>query len=58
MTRETCAPLIATLPLEVRGKIGDLIMGVFSVFQDLDFSFLEMNPFTLVNGEPYEGRAG
>lgn len=20
---------------------------------DLDFSFLEMNPFTLVNGEPY-----
>ncbi|KAA3472585.1 ATP-citrate synthase alpha chain protein 2 [Gossypium australe] len=53
MTLETCAPLIATLPLEVRGKIGDFIMGVFSVFQDLDFSFLEMNPFTLVNGEPY-----
>lgn len=22
-------------------------------FADLDFSFLEMNPFTLVNGEPY-----
>jgi ATP citrate (pro-S)-lyase len=22
-------------------------------FIDLDFSFLEMNPFTLVNGEPY-----
>jgi ATP citrate (pro-S)-lyase len=20
---------------------------------DLDFSFLEMNPFTMVNGEPY-----
>lgn len=20
---------------------------------DLDFSFIEMNPFTLVNGEPY-----
>ncbi|CAI9764562.1 unnamed protein product [Fraxinus pennsylvanica] len=53
MTIEACAPLIATLPLEVRGKIGDFIMGVFSVFQDLDFSFLEMNPFTLVNGEPY-----
>lgn len=53
MTLEACAPLIATLPLEVRPKIGDFIMGVFSVFKDLDFSFLEMNPFTLVNGEPY-----
>nr|CAB3462350.1 unnamed protein product [Digitaria exilis] len=77
MTPDACAPLIATLPLEVsfcclfviyffflfptglsllplvRTKIGDFIRGVFSVFQDLDFSFLEMNPFTLVNGEPY-----
>ncbi|KAL2460678.1 ATP-citrate synthase alpha chain protein 3 [Abeliophyllum distichum] len=53
MTLEACAPLIATLPLEVRRKIGDFIVGVFTVFQDLDFSFLEMNPFTLVNGEPY-----
>ncbi|XP_021756986.1 ATP-citrate synthase alpha chain protein 2 [Chenopodium quinoa] len=52
LTSETCAPLIATLPLETRGKIGDFIKGVFEVFQDLDFSFLEMNPFTLVNGEP------
>lgn len=26
-------------------------INVFSI--DLDFSFLEMNPFTLVNGEPY-----
>ncbi|XP_057494998.1 ATP-citrate synthase alpha chain protein 2-like [Actinidia eriantha] len=50
---EACAPLTATLPLEVRGKIADFILGVFAVFQDLDFSFLEMNPFTLVNGEPY-----
>lgn len=25
----------------------------FSFHADLDFSFLEMNPFTLVNGEPY-----
>ncbi|MCL7041632.1 hypothetical protein MKW94_026753, partial [Papaver nudicaule] len=53
MTSEACAPLIATLPLEVRAKIGDFIKGVFSVFQDLDFSFVEMNPFTLVKGEPY-----
>ncbi|URE38161.1 ATP-grasp domain [Musa troglodytarum] len=53
MASEACAPLIATLPLEVRGKIGDFIKGVLTVFQDLDFSFIEMNPFTLVNGEPY-----
>ncbi|VAI28325.1 unnamed protein product [Triticum turgidum subsp. durum] len=53
MTLDACAPLIATLPLEVRTKIGDFIRGSFSVFQDLDFSFMEMNPFTLVNGEPY-----
>ncbi|PIN16033.1 ATP-citrate lyase [Handroanthus impetiginosus] len=51
MNLEACAPLIAKLPL--REKIGDFIMGVFSIFQDLDFSFLEINPFTMVNGEPY-----
>ncbi|KAL9265585.1 ATP-citrate synthase alpha chain protein 2-like protein [Drosera capensis] len=38
---------------KIRGKIGDFIEGVFAVFRDLDFSFLEMNSFTLVNGEPY-----
>lgn len=53
LTLDTCAPLIATLPLEVRAKIGNFIMGVYAVFQDLDFSFLEMNPFTLINGEPF-----
>ncbi|XP_042405601.1 ATP-citrate synthase alpha chain protein 3-like isoform X2 [Zingiber officinale] len=53
MTDEACAPLVASLPLEIRGIIGDFITGVFAVFQDLDFSFIEMNPFTLVNGEPY-----
>ncbi|KAL5204630.1 hypothetical protein ABZP36_009501 [Zizania latifolia] len=41
------------LGVEARGKIGDFIKGVFAVFQDLDFSFLEMNPFTMVNEEPY-----
>ncbi|KAI9195447.1 hypothetical protein LWI28_014931 [Acer negundo] len=53
MVVETIAPLVATLPSEVRGRIRDFIMGVFAVFQDLDFSFIEMNPFTLVNGELY-----
>eukprot|EP00252_Welwitschia_mirabilis_P013184 TRINITY_DN29103_c0_g1_i1.p1 TRINITY_DN29103_c0_g1~~TRINITY_DN29103_c0_g1_i1.p1 ORF type:complete len:424 (+),score=116.37 TRINITY_DN29103_c0_g1_i1:461-1732(+) len=52
-TSELCAPLIATLPLEIRGKIEKFITGVYSVFQELDFTFLEMNPFTFVNGEPY-----
>jgi len=53
LTAELCAPLIATLPLEIRGKIETFIKGVFNLFLDLDFTFLEMNPFTLVNGEPY-----
>uniref|UniRef100_A0A7N0ZZ34 ATP citrate synthase n=1 Tax=Kalanchoe fedtschenkoi TaxID=63787 RepID=A0A7N0ZZ34_KALFE len=53
MSEEVYAPLIATLPLEVRATIGSFLNGVFAVFQDLDFSFLEMNPFTLVNGEPF-----
>uniref|UniRef100_A0A0D6R3P5 ATP citrate synthase n=1 Tax=Araucaria cunninghamii TaxID=56994 RepID=A0A0D6R3P5_ARACU len=53
LTSDLCAPLIATLPLEIRGKIEAFIKGVFNVFRDLDFTFLEMNPFTLVNGEPY-----
>ncbi|KAJ4775946.1 hypothetical protein LUZ62_014633 [Rhynchospora pubera] len=53
LSLHTCAPLVATLPLEVRPKITNFIQAVFSVFQDLDFSFIEMNPFTLVNGDPY-----
>ncbi|XP_008812168.2 ATP-citrate synthase alpha chain protein 2 [Phoenix dactylifera] len=53
LTTETCAPLLATLPLEVKGKIEEFTKAVFAVFLDLDFTFLEMNPFTLVNGKPY-----
>ncbi|OWM89659.1 ATP-citrate synthase alpha chain protein 1 [Punica granatum] len=52
-TSEVCAPLIATLPLEIRGVIEEFIKAVFALFQDLDFTFLEMNPFTLVDGKPY-----
>ncbi|KAL9226346.1 hypothetical protein vseg_002170 [Gypsophila vaccaria] len=52
-TSEVCAPLVATLPLEVKSVIEEFIKVVFALFQDLDFSFLEMNPFTLVNGKPY-----
>lgn len=53
LNTELCAPLIATLSLEARSKIEAFIKGVFNVFEDLDFTLLEMNPFTLVNGESY-----
>ncbi|KAJ7943668.1 ATP-citrate synthase alpha chain protein [Quillaja saponaria] len=53
LTPEIIAPLVATLPLEIRGEIEEFINVVFAIFQDLDFAFLEMNPFTLVNGKPY-----
>ncbi|OVA20747.1 ATP-grasp fold [Macleaya cordata] len=52
-TSELCAPLVATLPLEIKEKVEDFIKVVFSIFLDLDFTFLEMNPFTLVDGKPY-----
>lgn len=52
-TSEVCAPLVATLPLEVKGVIEEFLKAVFALFLDLDFTFLEMNPFTLVNGKPY-----
>ncbi|XP_047963465.1 ATP-citrate synthase alpha chain protein 1 [Salvia hispanica] len=52
-TVELCAPLVATLPLEVKPVIEEFISFVYALFLDLDFTFLEMNPFTLVNGKPY-----
>ncbi|KAF8399670.1 hypothetical protein HHK36_015541 [Tetracentron sinense] len=52
-TSETCAPLVATLPLEIKGKIEEFIKVIYALFLDLDFTFLEMNPFTLVDGKPY-----
>ncbi|KAF7140932.1 hypothetical protein RHSIM_Rhsim06G0118800 [Rhododendron simsii] len=51
-TSETCAPLVATLPLEIKGEIEEFIKQVFALFLDMDFTFMEMNPFTLVNGKP------
>ncbi|XP_010319670.1 ATP-citrate synthase alpha chain protein 1 isoform X3 [Solanum lycopersicum] len=52
-TSEICAPLAATLPLEIKGVIEEFLKDVYTLFQDLDFTFLEMNPFTLVEGKPY-----
>ncbi|KAJ1399816.1 Succinyl-CoA synthetase-like [Sesbania bispinosa] len=53
LTSENIAPLVATLPLEIKGEIEEFLKVIFTLFQDLDFTFLEMNPFTLVNGKPY-----
>ncbi|KAK7401567.1 hypothetical protein VNO78_13152 [Psophocarpus tetragonolobus] len=53
LTSENIAPLVAILPLEIRREIEDFLKVIFTLFQDLDFTFLEMNPFTLVNGKPY-----
>ncbi|XP_057739044.1 ATP-citrate synthase alpha chain protein 1-like [Arachis stenosperma] len=53
LTSENIAPLVATLPLEIKGEIEEFLKVIFNLFQDLDFTFLEMNPFTLVNGNPY-----
>ncbi|GAU33285.1 hypothetical protein TSUD_279590 [Trifolium subterraneum] len=53
LTSENVSALIATLPLEVKGEIEEFLKVIFNIFQDLDFTFLEMNPFTLVNGKPY-----
>ncbi|KAJ6903923.1 hypothetical protein NC651_021174 [Populus alba x Populus x berolinensis] len=53
LTSEVCAPLVATIPLEIKGEIEEFIQSAFALFQDLDFTFLEMNPFTLVDGKPY-----
>eukprot|EP00246_Nothoceros_aenigmaticus_P009942 TRINITY_DN2606_c0_g1_i1.p1 TRINITY_DN2606_c0_g1~~TRINITY_DN2606_c0_g1_i1.p1 ORF type:complete len:436 (-),score=75.66 TRINITY_DN2606_c0_g1_i1:127-1434(-) len=53
LTSQLCAPLVATLPLEIRAVVENFIKSVFSVFVDVDFTLIEMNPFTLVNGQPY-----
>ncbi|GMY26264.1 ATP-citrate synthase alpha chain protein 1 [Fagus crenata] len=53
LTAELCAPLVATLPMEIKVEIEEFIKTVFALFQDLDFTFLEMNPFALVDGKPY-----
>ncbi|CAL0314073.1 unnamed protein product [Lupinus luteus] len=53
LASETIAPLVATLPLEIKGEIEEFVKVIFNLFQDLDFSFLEMNPFALVDGKPY-----
>ncbi|XP_073144336.1 ATP-citrate synthase alpha chain protein 1-like [Henckelia pumila] len=52
-TSELCAPLVTALTTEIKGVIEEFIKVVYDLFVDLDFAFLEMNPFTLVDGKPY-----
>ncbi|GKC92157.1 ATP-citrate synthase alpha chain protein 2, partial [Tanacetum coccineum] len=37
----------------IKPVIEEFIKSIYSLFVDLDFTFLEMNPFTLVDGKPY-----
>jgi ATP citrate (pro-S)-lyase len=48
------APLLSTLQLEIRPGIEKFIQATFAVFEDLDFTLIEMNPFTLDSaGAPF-----
>lgn len=53
LTPDLMAPLIATLPLEIHDVMQAFLAAAFAVYTDLDFSLLEMNPFTLVAGHPF-----
>mmetsp|Transcript_6541 Transcript_6541/g.18864 ORF Transcript_6541/g.18864 Transcript_6541/m.18864 type:complete len:425 (-) Transcript_6541:108-1382(-) len=44
---DALAPLLGSLPLELRPAIERFIQAAFMVFRELDFSLMEMNPFTL-----------
>ncbi|CAK0761088.1 ATP-citrate synthase alpha chain protein 2 [Coccomyxa viridis] len=48
------APLLSTLPLELRPDMESFIQACYEVFLDLDFTLMEMNPFTLdAEGKPF-----
>lgn len=54
LSGERLAPLVATLPLEVRPGLEAFIAGAYAVYVDLDFTLMEMNPFTLgPDGRPF-----
>jgi ATP citrate (pro-S)-lyase len=48
------APLVSGLPLELRPSIEAFLANCLAVFDDLDATLLEMNPFTLdPSGKPF-----
>lgn len=51
---EVLAPLVSGLPLELRPSIEAFLANCLAVFDDLDATLLEMNPFTLdPSGKPF-----
>ena len=49
-TPAALAPLVASLPPDTRTAVSAFIAGTVAVFNDLDFSLIEMNPFTMATG--------
>lgn len=43
------APLLSTLPLEIKHKMEEFLVVLARVFDEVDFTFLEMNPFVLTD---------
>ncbi|EIE24609.1 ATP-citrate lyase subunit A [Coccomyxa subellipsoidea C-169] len=53
-TNDSLAPLLSSLPLELRPDMETFIQACYEVFLDLDFTLMEMNPFTLDSeGKPF-----
>jgi hypothetical protein len=52
---EVLAPLVSSLPLELRPKMEAFLSNCLAVFDYLDCTLLEMNPFTLdpASGQPF-----
>jgi ATP citrate (pro-S)-lyase len=51
---DVLAPLVSALPLELRPTIEAFLANCLAVFDDLDATLLEMNPFTFdSNGMPF-----
>ncbi|KAK8570559.1 hypothetical protein V6N13_032176 [Hibiscus sabdariffa] len=48
-TSDAYSPHVATMSMEIKGKTKEFIKVIFTLFQDLDFTFLEMYRFTLLN---------
>jgi len=55
ITSDVLAPLVSSLPLELRPKMEAFLSNCLSVFDNLDCTLLEMNPFTLdpASGQPF-----
>uniref|UniRef100_A0A383VJY3 ATP citrate synthase n=1 Tax=Tetradesmus obliquus TaxID=3088 RepID=A0A383VJY3_TETOB len=54
ITGDVLAPLVSGLPLELRPTIEAFLANCLAVFDDLDATLLEMNPFTFDgNGMPF-----